>query len=251
MEAREAGHRQITAAAKAGISERSGRRIEAGEHQPKKEHPRDWRTRVDPLAEVWEQELKPQLEREPRLEAMTLYEYLQERYPGAYEQTLRTVQRRVSEWKAQHGVPPEVMFELRHTPGEMGYSDFTELKGVTITIGGRPFAHLLYHYRLAYSGWQYVQIIQGGESYIALAEGLQNALSASEGAPLVHRTDSLSAAYTNSGGKHRLTERYEALCRHYHLRSSRNNTGIAHEGVAESIYDDLRNRNFSKSKIVQ
>jgi len=68
------------------------------------------------------------LKREPKLEAMTLFEYLQAYYPGQYQSVLRTVQRRVSEWKAQHGVAPEVMFELRHTPGEMGYSDFTELK---------------------------------------------------------------------------------------------------------------------------
>jgi len=46
----------------------------------------------------------------------------------------------------------------------MGLSDFTQLKQVEITIAGKPFAHLLYHYRLAYSGWQYVQVVQGGES---------------------------------------------------------------------------------------
>jgi hypothetical protein len=44
------------------------------------------------------------------------------------------------------------MFELRHEPGVMGISDFTELKGMTITIAGKAFEHLLYHYRLAYSG---------------------------------------------------------------------------------------------------
>lgn len=243
MDARAVGQTQITAAAKAGFSERSGRRIEAGKHQMKKGQLRDWRTREDPIARVWEEELKPQLEREPRLEAMTLYEYLQERYPGKYERNLRTVQRRVSEWKAQHGIPPEVMFELRHTPGEMGFSDFTELKGVSVTIGGQPFEHLLYHYRLAYSGWQYVQIVQGGESYVALAEGLQNALSASGGVPRWHRSDSLSAAYHNSGGKHRLTERYEALCRHYQMRSSRNNTGIAHEnGSIEGSHGYFKRR---------
>ena len=48
---------------------------------------------------------------------------------------------------------------------------FTEVKQVSITIGGQPFEHLLYHYRLAYSGWQYVQVIQGGESFVALSEG--------------------------------------------------------------------------------
>lgn len=243
MNARKAGCTRQTAAAKAGFSERSGGRIDAGVHQPHKGQPRDWRTRVDPLAQVWTQELEPMLKREPKLEAMTLFEYLQDHYPGQYQNVLRTVQRRVSEWKAQHGVPPELMFELRHNPGEMGLSDFTQLKGVTITIAGVPYEHLLYHYRLAYSGWQYVQIIEGGESFVALAEGLQNALIACGGVPQDHRTDSLTAAYHNSGGKHKLTERYEALCCHYRLRSTRNNTGIAHEnGSIEAPHGYFKRR---------
>ena len=68
-----------------------------------------------------------------------MYEYLQEQYPGEYPKVLRTLQRRVSEWKQHHGETPEVMFELRHEPGLMGFSDFTELKGVTITINGEPY----------------------------------------------------------------------------------------------------------------
>lgn len=232
MDARETGCTQLTAAAKAGFCERSGRRIDSGQHQPKQGQPRDWRTRADPLAAVWASELAPMLKLEPKLEAMTLFEYLQDQHPGQYQSVLRTLQRRVSEWKALHGVPKELMFELRHNPGELGLSDFTQLKGVTITIAGMPYEHLLYHYRLAYSGWQYVQIIEGGESFIALAEGLQNALAACGGVPQQHRTDSLSAAYHNSGGKHRLTERYGALCHHYQMRSSRNNTGVAHENGA-------------------
>ena len=92
----------------------------------------------------------------------------------------------------------------------MGVSDFTELKGVTITIEGEPFHPLLYHYRLAYSGWQYAQIIEGGESFVALSEGLQNALFACGGVPRQHRTDSLSAAYRNAGHNHnKLTQLYE------------------------------------------
>ena len=75
------------------------------------------------------------------------------------------------------------MFELHHAPGVVGHSDFTEVKQVSITIGGQAFEHLLYHYRLAYSGWQYVQVIQGGESFVALSEGLQNALQACGGSP--------------------------------------------------------------------
>lgn len=198
MRAREEGCTQQQSAAIAGFSERSGRRIEHGEHQPKYGQERDWRTRLDPLAGVWESELEPMLKWEPRLEPTTLYEYLIGKYPGQYESTLRTLQRRVETWKTLYGDPKEVMFELRHEPGEMGLSDFTELKTVEVTINGQPFEHLLYHYRLAYSGWQYVQIIQGGESFIGLSEGLQNALLACGGAPQLHRTDSLSAAYRNN-----------------------------------------------------
>jgi hypothetical protein len=243
MDARETGCTQLTAAAKAGFCERSGRRIDSGQHQPKQGQPRDWRTRADPLAAVWASELEPMLKLEPKLEAMTLFEYLQDQHPGQYQSVLRTLQRRVSAWKALHGVPKELMFELRHNPGELGLSDFTQLKGVTITIAGMPYEHLLYHYRLAYSGWQYVQIIEGGESFIALAEGLQNALAACGGVPKQHRTDSLSAAYHNSGGKHRLTERYGALCHHYQMQSSRNNTGVAHEnGAIESPHGYFKRR---------
>ncbi|NEP20134.1 MAG: transposase family protein, partial [Leptolyngbya sp. SIO4C1] len=153
--------------------------------------------------------------------------------------------RRVREWKALHGPEPEVMFMLRHEPGVMGLSDFTKLKGMEITLNGAPFEHLIYHYRLAYSGWQYAQIIQGGESFIALSEGLQNALAASGGAPQEHRTDSLSAAYRNSGG-HRtseLTQFYEDLCEHYRMVPTRNNKGKANEnGSVESPHGHLKNR---------
>lgn len=228
--ARQEGCSQQKSARIAGISERSGNRIDQGMHQQQSQGQRQWRTRSDPLAAVWASELEPMLEREPRLEATTLYEYLLKTYPGDYESTLRTVQRRVQQWKALHGPAKEVMFEMHHELAEVGHSDFTELKQVSITIAGKPYEHLLYHYRLAYSGWQYVQVIEGGESFVGLSEGLQNALFACGGAPQQHRTDSLSAAYRNGGGRRKpLTEFYQGLCEHYGLQPTRNNTGIAHE----------------------
>lgn len=245
MSAREKGLKQETAAEIAGFSARTGQRIDAGDHQPNRGRIRDWRSIPDPLAEVWESELEPMLKASPGLQPMTLFEWLQERHPGKYPQVLRTLQRRVAAWKALHGETKEIMFELRHEPGMMGLSDFTELTGIEITIVGNPFEHLLYHYRLAYSGWQYAQIIQGGESFIALSEGLQNALFACGGAPKQHRTDSLSAAYRNMGGVRNkpLTRLYDDLCSHYRLQPTRNNTGIAHEnGSIESPHGHLKNR---------
>jgi len=245
MNARELGLTQADSAMVAEFSERTGQRIEAGTHQPKRGQERPRRTGNDPLAGVWENELEPMLEREPGLSPMTLFEHLQEHYPGQYAQVLRTLQRRVREWKALHGEARDVMFELRHEPGMMGFSDFTELKGVEVTINGNPFEHLIYHYRLAYSGWQYAQIIQGGESFVALSEGLQNALFACGAVPKQHRTDSLSAAYRNLGGQRKpaLTTLYDQLCDHYRMQPTRNNRGIAHEnGSIESPHGHLKHR---------
>lgn len=239
MNGREIGLSQVDAAYIAEFSERTGQRIEAGVHQPKR-----GRTKPDPLKDVWQEELEPMLQQQPRLKPMTLFEYLQQKYPSQYPNVLRTLQRRVAHWRVLHGASPEVMFQLHHEPGGMGFSDFTELKGIEITLNGKPFEHLIYHYRLGYSGWQYAQIIQGGESFVALSEGLQNALSACGGVPKQHRTDSLSAAYRNSGGKGQaVTQLYNQLCQHYRLQPTRNNRGIGHEnGSIEASHGHLKNR---------
>ena len=62
------------------------------------------------------------------------------------------------------------MFPQAYQPGEFAFCDFTRLKRVAITLRGEPFHHLLFHYRLAWSGWAYGQVIHGGESFVALAE---------------------------------------------------------------------------------
>ena len=79
----------------------------------------------------------------------------------------------------------------------LGLSDFTDMSGLGVTIAGEPFDHRLYHFRLAFSGFEHAHVVLGGESFVALAEGLQNALWALGGAPEQHRSDSLSAAFRN------------------------------------------------------
>ena len=63
---------QVAAAAKAGISERSARRIEYSEALPSQREQRAWRTRADPLAPVWDSEVVPLLEADGALNAVTL-----------------------------------------------------------------------------------------------------------------------------------------------------------------------------------
>jgi hypothetical protein len=109
--------------------------------------------------------------------------------------------------------------------------------------GGVPLDHRLYHFRLAFSGWEHAHVVLGGESFVALAEGLQNALWALGRAPLQHRSDSLSAAFRNLDADTRQdqTRRYEALCAHYRMEPTRNNRGLAHEnGSIESPHGHLK-----------
>jgi transposase InsO family protein len=245
MKQRHQGDTQPQASAKAGISERSGRRIDAGQlGQPKQ--PRHWRTRKDPFADVWEREVIPLLERSPTLTPITLFEELQERHPGRFgNHHKRTFQRRVKAWKALHGPDKEVMFRQSKEAGRLGLSDFTELGDIEITIDGEPLSHRLYHFRVPFSGWSYVKVILGGESFTALAEGLQQALQALGGAPLEHRTDSLSAAYKNltKSEQDDLTEGYRQMCAHYGMKPTRNNRGVSHEnGAVESPHGHIKQR---------
>jgi hypothetical protein len=82
MNAREIGLTQANAAYIAEISERTGQRIEAGEHQPNRGKVAERKSTQDPLGQIWDKELEPMLKKEPRLKPMTLFEHLQDKYPG-------------------------------------------------------------------------------------------------------------------------------------------------------------------------
>jgi transposase InsO family protein len=233
---------QVAAAAKAGISERSARRIDHAEALPSQREARAWRTRPDPLASVWDSEVVPPLEIDGALNAVTLLEELQRRYPGDYDTAvLRTLQRRVRQWRALHGPEREVFFAQEHPPGRLGLSDFTVCDSLGVIIGGAAFAHRIYQFALAHSGWRHAVVFEGGESFAALSTGLQSALWRLGGVPEEHRTDSLSAAFNNLSEQQELTRRYAGLCRHYGMRASRCNPGQSQEnGSIESRHDSLK-----------
>jgi transposase InsO family protein len=233
---------QVASAAKAGISERSARRVEQAQSLPSQQAVRNWRTRQDPLVEVWEAEIVPLLQTDAGLNAVTLLEELQRRHPGEYDSAvLRTLQRRVRQWRALHGDEREIYFAQEHPPGRLGLSDFTVCDELGVQIGGVEFAHRLYQFALAHSGWRHAVVCLGGESFMALSTGLQAALWRLGGVPEEHRTDSLSAAFNNLAEQAELTQRYEELCRHYGMRASRCNPGQSHEnGSIESRHDSLK-----------
>ena len=141
------------------------------------------------------------------------------------------------------GPEQDVIFRQIHEPGRLGLSDFTDMADLDVEVAGEPLAHRLYHFRLAFSGFEHAEVVLGGESFVALAEGLQNALWSLGGVPKEHRSDSLSAAFRNldRNAQEDLTRRYAALMRHYDMAPSRNNAGIAHEnGAIESAHGHLK-----------
>jgi transposase InsO family protein len=184
----------------------------------------------------------PLLQTDIKLNAVTLLEELQRRHPGDYdERVLRTLQRRIRQWRAVHGAEREVYFAQEHPPGRLGLSDFTVCDELDVQIGGTPFPHRLYQFALAHSGWRHATIVTSGESFMALSTGLQAALWRLGGVPEEHRTDSLSAAFNNLAEEQELTRRYDDLCRHYGMRASRCNPGQSNEnGSIESRHGSLK-----------
>jgi hypothetical protein len=205
-------------------------------------HARNWRTREDPLQSVWDSEVIPLLQTDARLNAVTLLEELQRRYPGQWDTSvLRTLQRRIRLWRARFGAEREVYFAQEHLPGRQGISDFTVADELNVEIAGVVFAHRLYQFALAYSGWRHVTVIDSGESFTALSTGLQAALWVLGGVPEEHRTDSLSAAFNNLAEQEELTRRYADLCSYCGLRATRCNPGQSNEnGSIEAGNNSLK-----------
>jgi hypothetical protein len=245
MDHRNKQETQAIAASRCGLSRRSATRMEEAPGDFLGTSPvREYRTRVDPFEKVWDLELVPLLQKNSKLMAVTLLRDLQHRHPNEYPDLLhRTLQRRVQHWRGVHGPNSTVMFPQNHPPGDMGITDFTVADELQITLAGVAFPHLLFHFRLACSGWEAVTVILGGESFPALAEGLRQALSELGGTPRTHRTDSLSAAYKNLSTEADFTTAYDQLCRHYGMHPTRNNRGECHEnGAIEGPNGHLKRR---------
>jgi transcriptional regulator with XRE-family HTH domain len=227
---RSKGKTQAQAAARAGMSERTARKYEhLGQLPSQLKEPRTHRTRPNPFAADWLW-VVAQLERDPALQAKTLFAELCAQYPGRYQPNqLRTLQRHIATWRAQYGPTRDVMFEQVHQPGRMAQSDFTHMEDLAVTLSGVPFPHLLYHLVLTYSNLEAVQICFS-ESFEALAEGIESCLWQLGGVPQQHRTDNLSAAVVKiERGVRQYTDRYLALMHHYALEPSTNTAGAAHE----------------------
>jgi hypothetical protein len=229
------------AAWKTGMDRKTARKYRDGKLPSECAASHTWRTREDPFAEVWT-EVHEQLEVNPRLQAKTLFAWLQRRYPGRFDDgQLRTFQRGVKRWRATRGPQKEVYFSQVHVPGRLCASDFTFMNDMGVTIGRQAFDHMLYHFVLTYSNWEWATVCFS-ESFESLSDGLQESLWQLGGVPQRHRSDRMSAAVNNLSDQREFTQRYQGLMGHYRFQIEKTNPRQAHEnGDVESLHRHFKN----------
>lgn len=212
------------AAMKADMDRKTARKyVQAGTLPSQMKKERDWRTRTDPFEDVWPK-LEQQLRDVPELEAKTLFEQLQSEHPNRFEEgQLRTLQRKIRRWRAEHGPDKDVVLAQRHRPGEAAQSDFTDATELGVIVAGELLVHMLFVLVLPFSNWQWATVCFS-ESMASLRFGLQRSLFQLGRVPMYHQTDNSTAATHNippakketvQGRKRPFNEDYLALMRHY------------------------------------
>jgi len=207
------------AAMRAGMDRKTARKyVRAGKLPSELRKPHTWRTREDPFEEDWPA-LMVMLEEAPELEARTLFDHLVGLEPEAHTAgQLRTLQRRIRQWRAQRGPEREVFFPQAHRPGEAMQTDFTHASVLSVTISGEPFEHQLCHSVLPFSNWEWATVCHS-ESMAALRRGVQSTLFRLGRVPDFHQTDNSTAAtHDLRTGKRGFNEEYLAMMAHFGMK---------------------------------
>ncbi|MEI6243209.1 MAG: IS21 family transposase [Chlamydiota bacterium] len=179
--------------------------------QPAQQSPqRNWTTRQNPFEEL-RNEIDEMFRIHPSLEAKALLDFLIERYPNKLQKGhLRSLQRYLKRLRAEKGPSKEVMFAQEHFPGELSSSDFTTMNSLKVTLGNQPFDHLMYHFVLTYSNWEWGRICFS-ESLESLRSGIKECLLRLGGSTKYHLTDNLTAAVNNFHNAGTFKARYQEI----------------------------------------
>jgi hypothetical protein len=222
MRERTKGRSQEQAAVKANLKSRKtvAKYERLGQLPSEFKEARAYRTRADPFAEDWPQ-IEQMLAAAPELQAKTVFEWLCEQEPDKYQAgQLRTLQRRVADWRALKQAKVAVLDQV-HQPGAAIQTDGTWLSELAVTLGGRPFKHILIHCVLPYSNWEWGAIAQS-ESLLALQRALSSTLLKLGYVPAYQQTDNSSAATSpvsgGQSGQRAYNEGYLALLNHFGLK---------------------------------
>ena len=234
-------------AMKADVDRHTARKyIEAGKCPAELQAKHTWRTRPDPLEQIWE-EVTKMLREAPELEAQTLFEHFVARPDNGLEEThLRTFFRRVRHWRATEGPEREVYFAQDRQPGQLMQLDWTYARELEVTIQGEALDHLFCQCVLPYSDWQWATRCIS-ESFLSLVTGLQAALAQLGKCPPNLGTDNSSAATHEleqlPGRPRGFNSDYLELCTHYDLTPLTINVRCPHEhGDVESQNGHLKRR---------
>ncbi len=234
-------------AMKADMDRQTARKyIEAGKGPAELQVKHTWRTRPDPLAQIWD-EVTRMLAEAPELESKTLFDHFLARPDSGLEPGhLRTFYRRVRHWRATQGPEREVFFAQERPPGQLLQLDWTYARELAVTVQGQTLDHLFCHCVLPYSDWQWATRCIS-ESFLSLVAGLQAALKELGKCPWVLGTDHSSAATHEReqmpGRPRGYNADYLELCTHYDLTPITINVGCPHEqGDVESQNRHLKRR---------
>jgi transposase InsO family protein len=233
------------AAERAGMDRKTARKyVATGKCPSELKVPRGYRTRPDPIDDADWAWTEAKLRDEPAFESKTLFEMLQAERPGVYsEGQLRTFQRRVRLWRATKGPDKAVFFAQEHRPGEAAQTDFTHGKELGVTILGVAFAHLLCHFVLPYSNWEWVTVCMS-ESIASIRRGVQAAIFRLGHHPTWHQTDNSTAAtHELADGDRGFNGEYVSMVAHFGMKPRTIGVGAKEQnGDVEASNGSLKRR---------
>lgn len=204
------------AALKVGISQKTARKYIKQKRLPNPQIERSHRIYPNPFEVHWS-EVTAMLEASPELQAQTILSYLAEMYPDHYKvNQIRSLQRRLKDWRAHHGANKPVIFRQDLKPGRQSQSDWTHMSDLNITIGGYAFAHLLFHFMLPYSQFETIMVCET-ESFATLTKGFEQGVLEIGGVASEHRTDNLAAATQKMGNDRIFTKRWMEFLDHLRI----------------------------------
>ncbi len=243
-------HTLEVAAAKAGMAMNTARKYlrQKGKHPEIAE--RRGRHKNSVLDDIWE-EISNLLSCSPGLESKTIMGWLVAREPNVYKWSqLRTLQRRVREWHLTEGPDKEIFFPQTKYPGKQSQSDYTNMNSLNITIDGKAFPHLLFHFILPYSRWETVSVCYS-ESFDSLTSGFEEAVWELGGLAKNHRTDNLTAATHKFGNSREFNEKWLEVMMHYGIKPSRNNPGKSNENGSIEKSNDLYKKTINQQLLMR
>lgn len=236
----------MMSAMKAGVSRNTARKyLRQADPSKQENQPHDWRTRKDPLEAIWSA-ARGMLETAPELQAKALLEHLSERMEGGIEENvLRTFQRRVRQWRLEHGKEKEVFFSQEARPAAVLAVDWTDMRDLGVSVCGVKLEHLMFHAVLPYSSWQWAVRCRS-ESLLSVRSGLKATIGRLGRVPrelLIDNSSTATHRLSGDGKRRGFNDEFVSICEHYGLSPRTTNVSCPHEnGTCESMHGHFKRR---------